>query len=207
MWKGWLNSKLSNFLLTKPLFHCFLTKKFFEDLKNKHQYHWNFIRNKSNIPKCFWNVLFSGCPELQKNHQWGSEVDSLDKFSYPKSCQEACLIDSDCADGKFLENHAFKSFNFYSMNPCQLIYFWLILGELCCTNSCGGHTCYRSKSGPNSSKKSHSVCQDADNILKCVYDKIKKRVCAQDKGDGKQKQNHWISSLKRREICTQNFKI
>jgi len=103
------------------------------------------------------NRSFS-CPELQKNHQWGSEVDSLDKFSYPKSCQEACLIDSDCAEG-----------------------------ELCCTNSCGGHTCYRSKSGPNSSQKSHSVCQDADNILKCVYDKIKKRVCAQDK---EQKKNN-----------------
>ena len=85
---------------------------------------------------------------MRNNRQWGSEMDSMDEFSYPKSCQEACLIDSDCADG-----------------------------ELCCTNSCGGHTCYRSKSGPNTSSKSHSVCQDADNILKCVYDKIKKRVC------------------------------
>ena len=82
------------------------------------------------------------------------------------------------------------------MTPWELIYFWLFLGELCCTNSCGGHTCYRSKSGPNSSKKSHSVCQDADNILKCVYDKIKKRVCAQDK---EQKKNHWISYSKKRQ--------
>ena len=135
----------------------------------------------------FKNVLFSGCPELQKNHQWGSEVDSLDKFSYPKSCQEACLIDSDCADGNFFKimllNHIYFSLN----EPWQLIYFLFFLGELCCTNSCGGHTCYRSKSGPNSSQKSHSVCQDADNILKCVYDKIKKRVCAQDKA---QKKNH-----------------
>ena len=93
-------------------------------------------------------------------------------------------------------NYAFKSFEFHSITPWQLIYFLFFLGELCCTNSCGGHTCYRSKSGPNSSQKSHSVCQDADNILKCVYDKIKKRVCAQDK---EQKKNHWISYSKKRQ--------
>jgi hypothetical protein len=64
------------------------------------------------------NTLFAGCPELQKNHQWGSEVDSLDKFSYPKSCQEACLIDSDCADGIFFKILllSFKLSNFYSMS-------------------------------------------------------------------------------------------
>jgi len=105
------------------------------------------------------NRSFS-CPEVQSDHKWSSDVAfkwSEDEFSYskssfPKSCQEACLLDSDCNGG-----------------------------ELCCTNSCGGHTCYRSKSGPiRHSNKSQSVCQDADNILTCVYEKIKKRICAQN---------------------------
>ena len=85
--------------------------RFLEDLENQIEQYLIEIFSITNLT--FKNVLFSGCPELQKNHQWGSEVDSLDKFSYPKSCQEACLIDSDCADGNFFKimllNHIYFS--------------------------------------------------------------------------------------------------
>jgi len=117
---------------------------------------------------CSEPILANGsfsCPEISKDHKWISDVDLkwsedelYSKLTFPKSCQEACLLDSDCNGG-----------------------------ELCCTNSCGGHTCYRSKTGPIRSNKSQSVCQDADNILNCVYDKIKKRVCAQNSNN---KKNH-----------------
>ena len=82
-----------------PLFYCFTKVSRGFGKSNQKISNWNFLNNKPNIK----NDLFSGCPELQKNHQWGSEVDSLDKFSYPKSCQEACLIDSDCAEGNFFK--------------------------------------------------------------------------------------------------------
>ena len=75
--------------------------RFLENLENQIKQYLIEIFSITNLT--FKNDLFSGCPELQKNHQWGSEVDSLDKFSYPKSCQEACLIDSDCADGNFFK--------------------------------------------------------------------------------------------------------
>jgi len=97
------------------------------------------------------------CPEVRSDlSNWGSLKSEIsDEFSIPKSCQEACLIDSDCAED-----------------------------EMCCTNSCGGHTCYKSvfsgktrKGSPN--RKSRSVCQESDEIIKCLYNKIKKRVCAQ----------------------------
>ena len=74
--------------------------RFLEDLENQIKQYLIEIFSITNLT--LKDYLFSGCPELQKNHQWGSEVDSLDKFSYPKSCQEACLIDSDCADGKIM---------------------------------------------------------------------------------------------------------
>ena len=75
--------------------------RFLEDLENQIKQYIIEIFSVTNLT--LKNALLSGCPELQKNHQWGSEVDSLDKFSYPKSCQEACLIDSDCAEGNFFK--------------------------------------------------------------------------------------------------------
>ena len=67
------------------------------------------------------------------------------ELGFLESCPEACLVNSDCAQN-----------------------------EVCCTNSCGGHFCYKSKNG---TKKSRSLCSDADSLLKCVYDKIKLRIC------------------------------
>lgn len=72
------------------------------------------------------------------------------------ACQEACLIDSDCGQA-----------------------------ELCCINSCGGHTCYKSKSKWAYSiarNKSRSLCQEADQMLKCLYDKLKHRICTKESG-------------------------
>ena len=106
---------------------------------------------------CKKTPLFSACPEVRSDlSNWGSLKSEIsDEFSIQKSCQEACLIDSDCAED-----------------------------EMCCTNSCGGHTCYKSvfsgktrKGSPN--RKSRSVCQESDEIIQCLYNKIKKRVCAQ----------------------------
>ena len=89
---------------------------------------------------------FLGCPEFRGHRAWESDLlESGSGFSIPKACPEACLIDSDCD-----------------------------IGEVCCSNDCGGHTCHRNK---NYESKQRSLCQDADEIMKCVYNNIKKKVC------------------------------
>ena len=60
---------------------------------------------------CFYAFFFNfstGCPEISKDHKWISDVDLkwsedelYSKLTFPKSCQEACLLDSDCNGGNF----------------------------------------------------------------------------------------------------------
>ena len=93
---------------------------------------------------------FSGCPEFRGHRAWESDL-SESGLSIPKACAEACLIDSDCD-----------------------------IGEVCCSNDCGGHVCYRNK---RFESKQRSLCQDADEIMKCVYNNIKKKVCPEQCSD------------------------
>jgi len=104
------------------------------------------IMNQCSEPILADKSTSSRCPEFRGHRAWESDLlESGSGFSIPKACPEACLIDSDCD-----------------------------IGEVCCSNDCGGHTCHRNK---NYESKQRSLCQDADEIMKCVYNNIKKKVC------------------------------
>ena len=50
--------------------------------------------------------------------------------------------------------------------------------EICCSNECGGHFCFRSKSS-SFPVQQRSLCYNADEVIKCFYENVKQKVCLQ----------------------------
>jgi len=92
----------------------------------------------------------NSCPDPESSPGWLSDFKD---DSVLGSCTENCFTDSDCRDN-----------------------------ELCCANECGGHFCFRSKSAGSfrrNNSQQRSLCHNADIVLKCFYEKMKQKVCAQ----------------------------